>query len=118
APKVPGQQSALAQLFTENDTNAERLFDSPSRTPYVKDAFHRYVVNGETKAVNPSRVGTKAAFLYNWKLAPGQAVVLDLRLSSDENAREREPHDAFGHEFVATFDQRKREADEFYGALI
>ncbi|MCS7003460.1 MAG: glucosidase, partial [Dehalococcoidia bacterium] len=48
-------------LFTENDTNVARLFGVPNPTPYVKDAFHRVVVNGETDAVNPAGVGTKAA---------------------------------------------------------
>jgi len=119
APKVTGQRGALAQLFTENETNNERLFDGVSRTPHVKDAFHRYVVSGETAAVNPDRVGTKAAFLYHWKLAAGQSAVLDLRLTSDEEAGEPgRSHNAFGYPFDATFEQRKREADEFYDALI
>ena len=48
-------------LFTNNETNAERLYGSPSASPYVKDAFHRYVVNGERGAVNPEAHGTKAA---------------------------------------------------------
>ena len=51
-------------LFTENETNAKRLEGSPSLTPYVKDAFHAYVVNGEREAVNPAATGTKAAARY------------------------------------------------------
>jgi hypothetical protein len=102
------------QLFTDNDTNCDLLFGSPSRTPYVKDAFHRYVVDGEDGAVNLKQVGTKAAFLYEWQLAPGAAATLDLRLSSDDEA----PHKPFARQFDATFELRKREADEFYDTLI
>ena len=118
-PKVVGQRGALAQLFTENETNHERLFVTPNRAPYVKDAFHRYVVDGEMEAVSPERVGTKAAFLYKWKVAPTQAVVLDLRLSSDEEAGEPSgTQQAFGYAFDRTLEDRKREANEFYDALI
>lgn len=50
-------------LFTENESNTEKLFGAPNATPYVKDAFHRFVVNGETGAVNPAQTGTKSAAL-------------------------------------------------------
>src|SRR5579871_4772413 len=52
-------------LFTENETNDELLYNAPNASPYVKDAFHRYVVNGEKGAVNPANKGTKAAMLYD-----------------------------------------------------
>ena len=51
-------------LFTENETNRERLFRVPNRTPFVKDAFHRHVVNGRAGVVNPAETGTKAAAHY------------------------------------------------------
>ena len=54
-------EGAPELLFTENETNMERLFGQKSKTPYVKDAFHRYLVNGERGAVNPAMTGTKAA---------------------------------------------------------
>ena len=52
--------SATELLFTENETNANRLWGQPNPTPYVKDAFHRYVVHGEKAAVNPARVGNQS----------------------------------------------------------
>jgi hypothetical protein len=58
-------------LFTENDTNTERLFGTPNASPYVKDAFHACVVHGNTDAVNPAQVGTKAAAHY--RLEVGRA---------------------------------------------
>jgi hypothetical protein len=116
ASKVSGQAGRSEQLFTENDTNAEQLFESKNRTPYVKDAFHRYVVSGERDAVNPKLAGTKAAFLHKWRLAPGASATLDLRLSSDDESGG--PQKPFAREFDATFEQRKRDADEFYDSLI
>jgi hypothetical protein len=74
-------KDAAEYLFTENDTNAERLFGSENASPFVKDAFHRYVVNGETTAVNPDQRGTKAAPVYRLRIAPGQTETVHLRLS-------------------------------------
>ena len=51
-------------LFTENESNASRLWGQPNPSPYVKDAFHEYVISGKREAVNPSRTGTKAAAHY------------------------------------------------------
>src|SRR5262249_12265255 len=65
-------------LFTENETNSERLFRAPSPTPYVKDAFHAYVVNGKREAVNPARTGTKAAARYSRTIEAGQTITLNL----------------------------------------
>ncbi len=63
-------------LFTENETNTERLFGSSNRTPYVKDAFNEYVVNGKTGAVNPEHQGTKAAANYRLTVPAGSEIVL------------------------------------------
>ena len=97
-------------IFTENESNRRRLWDVDNRSPYVKDAFHRYVVNHDVDAVNPRRVGTKAAFLYKWIVGAGESVRAELRLSSDEEA----PAESFGEEYDATFSLREREANEFY----
>ena len=51
-------------LFTDNETNTEKLYQSPNANPYVKDAFHRYVIQGEKAALNPEQTGTKAAVHY------------------------------------------------------
>ncbi|HEX7940142.1 MAG TPA: hypothetical protein VF483_14235, partial [Gemmatimonadaceae bacterium] len=103
-----------AQLFTENDTNDERLFSGKNRTPYVKDAFHRWVVNGEKGAVNPKRSGTKAAYVFKWDMAPGETKVVHLRLSLEAETPSRE----FGAGFESTFDARMKEADEFFATVI
>jgi len=107
--------SADELLFTENETNNERLFGSPSRTPYVKDAFHAYLIEGNRNAVNPAAVGTKAASRYHREVKPGETVSLRLRLAQlvDNHFCE----DPFA-DFDATFQRRREEADEFYGVVL
>ncbi len=101
-------------LFTENETNQERLFgsadDSAAGSVYVKDAFHRYVVDGEAGAINPAREGTKAAAWYRQSIDSRSTVVFRLRLSSQVL---QEPFRAF----EAIVDQRRQEADEFYATI-
>ncbi|HKQ96368.1 MAG TPA: glucosidase, partial [Candidatus Polarisedimenticolia bacterium] len=74
-------------LFTENETNTERLFGSENKTPYVKDAFHEHVVGGRHDRVNPEKRGTKAAALYKMMVPAGGQVVVTLRLTSDADAK-------------------------------
>ncbi len=100
-------------LFTENDTHNEKLFDTPSATPYVKDAFHRRVIRGELAAVNPSRVGSKAAAWYRLTIPAGGSVQIQLRLRPQEG----ELQDPLGKPFDALFEKRRREADSFFGQL-
>src|SRR5258708_11822091 len=71
-------------LFTENETNSARLFGGRNRSPYVKDAFHEYVIQGNKPAVNPEQMGTKIAAYYPLQLDPGQSVTLKLRLTDLE----------------------------------
>ncbi len=97
-------------LFTENETNTQRLFNSPNYTPYVKDAFHRHLINGEAGAVNPAGVGTKAAAHYVVDLPPGGQWVVRLRLFPQDAGLAQ----VFGGEFDRIFRQRIAEADEFY----
>ncbi|MGH7507002.1 MAG: MGH1-like glycoside hydrolase domain-containing protein, partial [Longimicrobiales bacterium] len=97
-------------LFTENETNAERLFGAPNATPYVKDAFHRYLIAGDSAAVNPVQEGTKVCCHYALALRSGERVTLRLRLRRDETDA---PFDGFD----AMFDQRRHEADAFYASL-
>ncbi len=104
-----GQDGPL--LFTENETNNERLFGSANQTPYVKDAFHRYVVNGEKSAVNPEGHGTKAAIHYQCELAAGASIVYQLRLTDHERS------DGLGAGFTNVFNRRLSEANEFYAAI-
>jgi hypothetical protein len=102
-------------LFTENETNFERLFHAPNRTPYVKDAFHEYVIHGKLDAVNPSQIGSKAAAHYKAEIAPGESTVLKLRLT---NRRFSPGEPPLGAEFGQTFLKRRVEADEFYASVI
>jgi hypothetical protein len=104
APVAPGL------LFTENDTNAERLFGVPNPSPYVKDGFHEYLVNKKEDCVNPARRGTKAAAHYEGTLGPGGRRVVRWRFC------DRPLDDPFG-DFEAVVDRRAAEADEFYDAI-
>ncbi|HMB05586.1 MAG TPA: glucosidase [Isosphaeraceae bacterium] len=96
--------------FTENETNHERLFGVPCPSPYVKDAFHEAVIHGRADRVNPDRRGTKAAAHYRATVGPGEAFVVRTRLA---DRRLDDPFDGSD----ATFDLRRREADEFYNAV-
>jgi hypothetical protein len=109
AAPVPGGQ-APELLFTENETSAARLFGTANPSPFVKDAFHEYVVHGRTDAVNPAKTGTKAAAHYRLSVPARGQVVLSLRLTRKAEAAET----PFDHEFEATFDRRRQEADAFY----
>jgi hypothetical protein len=101
-------------LFTENETNHERLYRSANRTPYVKDAFDRYLVAGAKDAVNPARTGTKAAAHYAVEVAARQSRKLRLRLT---DAAPQKGRTAF-FDFEAVMQARRREADEFYADVI
>src|ERR1700746_1107018 len=68
-------------LFTENETNAERLFGSPNPSPYVKDSINDYVVAGKREALNPAKTGDRASALYRLRIAPGASATLRLRLT-------------------------------------
>ncbi|MEX2670557.1 MAG: glucosidase [Phycisphaeraceae bacterium] len=101
-------------LVTENETNFEKLFDIGSATPYTKDAFHRYVIDGEKKAVNPKQRGTKAAAHYKMSIPAGEEVTLRLRLSSVDQLRKQ----PFGSAFDRIVQKRINEADAFYEDLL
>ena len=115
-------EDANALLFTENESNSERLINTPNRTPYVKDAFHNYVIRGNQAAVNPERSGTKAAAYYRRDIPAGGSTVIRLRLSdlepsglvtTGQNGSAR-----FDKTFGTTFARRRKEADEFYASII
>jgi hypothetical protein len=103
-------------LFTENNTNMQRLFGAPSATPYVKDAFHEYLIEGKHTAVNPACTGTKAAVLATRTLAAGAQITLRLRLTKVPEASTGVPLTPFS-DFEAIFAQRQQEADAYYAAL-
>ncbi|HYW66303.1 MAG TPA: glucosidase [Candidatus Dormibacteraeota bacterium] len=127
-------------LFTENETNHARIFNSRSRTPYVKDAFHEWLIHGNTAAVNPERTGTKVAAHYPLQLGPGDVATLKLRLTDldplggmdgdspmvgtitspahQERAEGVPGTNDFAKGFDALFVQRQKEADEFYSSRL
>jgi hypothetical protein len=95
-------------LFTENESNVERLWGRPNATPWVKDSFHQYVVSGNAAAVNPAKAGTKAAAHYIVDVPAGGASVVKLRLAADS------PAEPFGKGFDVILAARVADADEFY----
>jgi len=124
-------------LFTENETNNEKLFGVPNRTRYVKDGINDYVVHGEASAVNPEQTGTKASALYRRRVDAGASATVRLRLTDQAswaghpaeinvpNERAAKPlvvaaavsarsEGAFGPTFEQIFARRIVEADEFY----
>ena len=127
-------------LFTENETNNARLFNSRNRTPYVKDAFNEYVVRGNKDAVNPAQSGTKMAAYYSLTIEAGQSATVKLRLTDMEPLSGMDPDSSmvgiitspghadretgvpgtndFGRGFDAMFAARVKEADEFYTSRV
>ena len=100
-------------LFTENETNNERLFGTANPTPYVKDGINDCVVADRQSAVNPNNTGTKAAAHYQLRVGARATAVIRLRLSNAAPGAE-EP---FGTRFAQILEARRREADEFYRAI-
>jgi hypothetical protein len=126
-------KGASELLFTDNETNSERLFSAPSRNQFVKDGINDFIVHGRKEAVNPERVGTKAAAHYPFTIGPGESKTARLWFGRVGEAKEEEPsgepgriprpvclpvleQDAF-EQFEVVMRARKREADEFYAAL-
>lgn len=95
-------------LFTENETNRSEIYGEKNPTPYVKDAFHRFVILGERDKVNPEKKGTKACFYFrDLKIAPKGNEVIYLRFSDA----------ALDHPLAGVqemIDKKKRQADEFF----
>ncbi len=140
----PGKGASPELLFTENETNYQRLFAVGNGTPYVKDGINEYVVHGARHAVNPAQTGTKAAALYRLRLEPGgkpgATVTLRLRFTDQErlvaggnlavipDGAAKHPsgtpvmdlpsEEPFGKAFEDIFASRRAEADEFYAARV
>ncbi len=101
-------------LFTENETNHERLFGQKNESPHVKDGINDCVVQGSQSAVNSEKKGTKVAAHYQFNVGPGQTKVVQLRLSDRSTVLKSSP---FGKQFDKVFADRLREADEFYKSV-
>jgi len=96
-------------LFCENETNGRRLFGMDVKG-YFKDGINDFIVGGNREAINPKRVGTKAAAHYRREVPAGGSVTVRARLASDEF------NPGFG-DFDAVMQRRRDEADEFYAAI-
>lgn len=98
-------------LFTENDSNAKRLFGLENKNPYVKDLFHDCVVNNDFTVTKERTFGTKFSPLYQLNFEGGENIVIKLRLTMDGKL-----DDPLGEKFATKIDLRKKEAQEYYDA--
>jgi Glycosyl hydrolase family 63 C-terminal domain len=97
-------------LFTENETNSRRLYGDQRGPNFAKDGFNEYLVHGNHAAINPERSGTKAAPMYRLTVPAGRSKVVRLRLAPEKSPINRN--------FDRAFDQRRKEADDFYSTVI
>lgn len=95
-------------LFTDNETNYERLFGVGNASPYVKDGINDYLIQNRKEAINPRQIGTKFSAHYQLEIAPGEVQTVRLRLKDSQSSVN------FGEEFETIFSDRQQEADEFY----
>jgi hypothetical protein len=109
-------QGPVPILFTENETNQERISGRSNQSPYVKDGINDYVIHQCSEKVNPNKVGTKASPHYAMQIPGGESHVIQLRLSNlaPEALGAGGP---FGAAFTNAIDTRRKEADEFYGSI-
>ena len=113
-------QEVTELLFTENETNTEKLFGLPNVSPYVKDGINEYMIHGKKEAVNPQQIGTKVALHYQLNIGAACTTTIQLRLSDiSPNLMFLQMNRSagkfpFGEEFETILAKRKQEADEFY----
>ncbi len=110
-------------LFTENDTNFQKIYNGENKSLFVKDGINDFVVNGKTEAVNPRQIGTKAAAHYILNIPANSSETIYLRLSSEPpvvagGLNSQISHDNFIKDCEQIFQQRIAEADVFYADII
>src|SRR6476620_7660187 len=138
-------ENADALLFTDNESNLERLWGVPNRSPFVKDSINDAVTQNKIERVNPEKIGTKAAAHYHFLIAPAESVSIRLRLRKIDNhpppgdsvvpvppthsssltgasrpslpADESERTKRLFDDFDEIFGRRQNEADEFYDSV-
>ncbi len=98
-------------LFTENDSNSVKLWGQPNKSPYVKDAFHRFIIDAEQQAVNPVNQGSKSAAWHQFVLEAGAEEIIDLVLTNEQTVLTQASCEAI-------LKQRYQEADQFYQSLL
>ncbi len=111
-------ENANELLFTENESNNQKLYNAPNASIFAKDGINEFVVNKNQSAVNPEKIGTKAAAHYFLQLKGGESREIRLRLTDQSlNVEVQNPKSVFV-DFDKIFSQRKREADKFYSEII
>ncbi|HVO97163.1 MAG TPA: hypothetical protein VMT15_03810 [Bryobacteraceae bacterium] len=110
-------EGAPTLLFTENETNMERLAGKPNPSPYVKDGIESYIIHGKQDAVNHEKKGTKVSAHYPLTLGARESRTIRLRLR-DRLGAKKATHEYFGNAFDSIIETRIREADEFYATVI
>jgi hypothetical protein len=116
-------EGSVPLLFTENETNNERIFGTTNRTPYVKDSINNFLVHQQSAGLNPNGIGTKVSPHYRVEVNPGQCQIIRLRLNMvaprDLNAKFPEGNrNPFGEHFDVIMKTRLEEADQFYSTVI
>jgi hypothetical protein len=111
---------AAELLFTENDTNTERVFGTPNAQPYVKDGINNYIVHGTQGAVNPAKTGTKVSAHYTITVPAGGSETLRVRLTDTAvgGKSSKGQTNAFGSGFETAMTTRRKDADDFYRTVI
>jgi len=104
-------------LFTENESNHE-IWGGSNETPYVKDSFHKYVIKGDKKAVNPEKKGTKVTCHHVLRIPAGSTATVNLRLYAEKSAPRASHHGVFGQPFSHTISVRAQESQAFYDDKI
>ncbi len=101
-------------LFTENETNNQRIFGTPNDSPYVKDGINNYLVSGNRDTLNPQQRGTKVSAHHELTVGAGKTATVWLRMSNVAPSAIGEP---FGSQFAGVVQARRQDADEFYRAI-
>ncbi|MEO1520791.1 MAG: glucosidase [Cyanobacteria bacterium J06633_2] len=107
-----GDRTPVPALFTDNETNFERLYNTENDSPYAKDGIHNAVIHDNDAAINPEQTGTKASPHYVLNLAPGETRVVKLRLSDQSQLG-----DPLGADFDHVMHARREENEAFYEAI-
>lgn len=108
-------EGVVPLLFTENETNNQRIFGTENASTFVKDGINNYIVHGQSDAVNPNKIGTKVSCDYEITVGAQETKVIRLRLTKHHPNQLTEP---LGSNFDQIFGDRLKEADEFYQAVI
>ena len=102
-------------VFTDNETNTEVLFQQSNQSPYTKCGINRYLVHGETAAINPSQQGTKASAIYNLSIGANASYTIQLRLTKSTPETQ---NDSAYHDFDQILDRRKQDCDDYYARVM